>query len=108
MSQNHTITRAAENLIHEHFDLEPSLAQVIWLNPSLSTEVRLLEINPETFPSGMVQSFYFPPSDEIPCAMFLAEVRPEEWQKILRHEIPLPEGWTLENYKTYSREAVAA
>jgi hypothetical protein len=39
--------------------------------------------------------------------MFLAEVRPEEWQKILRNEIPLPEGWTLANYKTYSRKTVA-
>jgi hypothetical protein len=107
MSQNHNLINATENLIQEHFDLEPSLEKVIWINPELSTEVRLLEINPETFPSGMVQSFYFPASDEIPCAMFLAEVRPNEWQRILRNEIPLPEGWTLANYKTYSRETVA-
>lgn len=107
MSQIHNIKTATENLIQEHFDLEPSLEKVIWINPELSTEIRLLEINPETFPSGMVQSFYFPPSDEIPSAMFLAEVTPEEWQKILRNDIPLPEGWTLANYKVYSRETVA-
>jgi hypothetical protein len=80
---------------------------VIWINPEHPAEIRLLEINSETFTTNMVQSFYFPPSDEITYAMFLAELTPEEWKKVLRNEIPLPEGWTLENYKVYSRETVA-
>jgi len=37
----------------------------------------------------------------------MAEITPEEWQKVLRNEIPLPEGWTLENNKVYSREMIA-
>jgi len=106
MSQNHNIVAAAENLLQEHFEQDPRLEQVIWINPDQTTEIRLLEITPDTFPAGAVLSFYFPPDEEFPYAMKIAEIRPEEWQQILRNEIPLPDGWTLENYKTYSREAI--
>jgi len=106
MSQNHNIVSAAEDLIQEHFELEPSLERVVWINSDKPAEIRLLEINPETPATGSVLSFYFPPDEDFPYAMKIAEIRPEEWQKILRNEIPLPNGWTLENYKIYSRETV--
>src|SRR5574341_120761 len=108
MSQNHNITSAAESLIQEHFELDPSLEKVIWINSDKTGEIRLLEITPETFPAGEVLSYYFPSDDEFPYATIMAQITPEEWQKVLRNEISLPEGWTLENYKTYSREMVAA
>lgn len=106
MSQNHNLVNVAESLIQEHFELEPKLENIVWVNPDKPSEIRLLEINSETFPSGAVMSFYFPPDDDFPYAMKIAEVTPEEWQKILRKEIRLPEGWTLENHKVYAREAV--
>jgi hypothetical protein len=106
MSQNHSIVAAAENLLQEHFEQDPRLEKVIWINPEQTMEIRLLEITPDTFPAGAVLSFYFPPDEELPYAMKIAEIRPEEWQQILRNEIPLPDGWTLENYKTYSRDAI--
>jgi hypothetical protein len=106
MTQNHNIVAAAENLLQEHFEQDPRLEKVIWINPEQTTEIRLLEITPDTFPAGAVLSFYFPPDEEFPYAMKIAEIRPEEWQQILRNEIPLPDGWTLENYKAYSREAI--
>jgi hypothetical protein len=108
MSQNHNIVSTTEDLIHEHFDLEPRLEKVIWIDADKAAEIRLLEVNPETPPTGTVMSFYFPPYDEFPYATKIAEITPEEWQKILQREIVLPKGWTLENYKVYSREAVAA
>jgi hypothetical protein len=108
MSQNHNITSMAENLIQEHFELDPSLEKVIWVNSDKPAEIRLLEITPETFPAGEVLSYYFPPDDEFPYATIMAQITPEEWQKVLRNEIILPEGWTLENHKVYSREMVAA
>jgi len=106
MSQNHNIGNAAEDLIKEQFELEPSLEQVVWIDSDKTAEIRLLEINPETPPLESVLSFYFPPYEELPYATHIAEIRPEVWKKILRHEIPLPEGWTLDNYKVYSREMV--
>jgi hypothetical protein len=108
MSQNHNIVNAAEDLIKEQFELEPSLEQVIWIDSDKTTEIRLLEINPETPPIESVLSFYFPSYEEFPYATHIAEIRPEVWQKILRHEISLPEGWTLDNYKTYDRAATLA
>ena len=106
MSQNHSIGNTAEDLIKEQFELEPSLEQVVWIDSDKTAEIRLLEINPETPATGSVLAFYFPPYEEFLYATHIAEIRPEEWQKILRHEIPLPEGWTLDNYKVYSREMV--
>jgi len=106
MSQNHNIISAAESLMQEHFELEPNLEQIIWINSDKTTEIRLLEINSETFPAGAVLSFYFAPDDDFPYATIMAEITPDEWQKVQRHEIPLPEGWTLESYKVYSREMV--
>jgi hypothetical protein len=109
MSQNHqNLESVVERIVHEHFELEENLEKVIWIRSRTAPEICLLEVNSDTFATGMVQSFYFPPSEEIPYPLILAEVTPEEWQKILYNEIELPEGWSLENHKAFEREAVAA
>jgi hypothetical protein len=108
MSQNHQdIEGVVEKIAHEHFELDESLEKVIWFKPDATQEINLLEINPVTPATGDVLSFYFPPSDEVPYHLYLAEVTPQEWQKVLQSEIPLPEGWSLANYKEFSRETVA-
>ena len=109
MSQNHqNLENVVERIVHEHFELEENLEKVIWIRSRTTPEICLLEVNSDTFATGMVQSFYFPPSNEIQYPLILAEVTPEEWQRILRNEIELPEGWSLENHKAFAREAVAA
>jgi hypothetical protein len=109
MSQNYNhLESIVEKLIHEHFDLDENLEKVMWINPEITSEIRLIQITAETVPTGDVVSFYFAPSDEVPYPMFLAQVTPEEWQQVLRDEIPLPEEWSLENHKVFSRELVAA
>ncbi len=108
MSNNHrNLENIVEALVQEHFELDESLEKVVWIKSGKTPAIRLLEINPETPPTGEVLSFYFPPSDEIPCALYLAEIKPEEWLKVLQNEIPLPEGWSLENHQEFSREMVA-
>ena len=107
MSQNHEIETVVENLAREHFELEENLEKVIWVKTGKTPAIRLLEVNPDTFATGMVQSFYFPSSDEVPFPVYIAEVTPEEWQRVLRNEIKLPDGWSLENHKEFSREAVS-
>ncbi|MGI0016377.1 MAG: hypothetical protein ACREBU_23400 [Nitrososphaera sp.] len=104
MSENHHLESVVEKLIHEHFELDESLEEVIWFKSDATPKIRLLEINPDTFATGVVQSFSFPPSDEVPYPLVIAEITPEEWQKVLRNEIPLPEGWRLDNHKVFSRE----
>jgi len=106
MSQNHQhLEDVVEKLVREHFELEEKLEKIVWIKSS-KPEIRLIEVNSETITTGDVQSFYFPPSDEIPYALKLAEVTPDEWQKVLRNEIPLPVGWSLENNRVFYRELV--
>jgi hypothetical protein len=104
MSENHHLESVVEKLIHEHFELDESLEEVIWFKSDATPKIRLLEINPDTFATGVVQSFFFTPSDEVPYPLVIAEITPGEWQKVLQNEIPLPEGWRLDNHKTFSRE----
>jgi len=104
MTQNHKdIESVVEKLVREHFELEEKLEKIIWIK-SNKPEIRLIEVNSETFTTGDVQSFYFPPSDDIPYDLKLAEVTPDEWQKVLQNEIPLPVGWSLENRQEFSRD----
>jgi len=106
MSHNHhnNIEGVVEKIAREHFEVEASLEKVIWFKPDETQEINLLEINTLTPATGDVLSFYFPPSDEVPYDLYLAEVTPEEWQKVLQNEIPLPAGWNLKNYQILSRE----
>ncbi len=99
-----TVTR----LVREHFELEEKLQKAVWIKTGITPAIRLLEVNPDTPASGDVLSFYFPPWEEVPYPLHIAEVTPEEWRQVERGEIPLPEGWTLENCKIFSREMVAA
>ena len=106
MSQNHQdLESAVEKLVHEYFEVEETLEKIIWIK-SPKPEIRLIEVNAQTVTTNDVLSFYFPPSDDIPYAMKIAEVTPAEWQKVLRNEIPLPVGWSLEERQEFSREMV--
>jgi hypothetical protein len=107
MSLNHQhLENVVEKLVREHFELEEKLEKIVWIK-SDKPEIRLIEVNSETITTDDVQSFYFPPSDEIPYVLKLAEVTPNEWHKVLRNEIPLPVGWSLEDHRVFYRDLVA-
>ncbi len=107
MSENYFhLESIVEKLIHEHFELDENLEKVMWINPEKTSEIRLIQITADTFPTGDVLSFYFPPSKEVPYPLLIAQVTPEEWQQVLRDEIPLPEEWSLDNHKVFAREMV--
>jgi len=107
MSKNRTdFERMVEQLVHEHFEFDDRLESVIWIAHGMEPEIRLIQVTPETFPSRDVLAFYFPPSDEVPYPLLIAQVTPDEWQMVLRGEIPLPDGWSLDDHKVLSREMV--
>jgi hypothetical protein len=107
MSQNHqNFESVVEKLVHEYFEQEENLEKIVRIK-SDKPEIRLLEVNAQTIATGDVQSFYFPPSDEIPYVLRIAEITPKEWQKVLQNEIPLPVGWSLEDHQVFSRDLVA-
>jgi hypothetical protein len=102
---------AAEKLIAWHFEVEPDLVEVLHIisdNEDASDEpIKLLEINAATPPSGSVDPFSFAPSTETPYRTAVAEITPEEFERLKRDEIKLPAGWSLAKAEPKKRPKVA-
>jgi len=96
------------SIVQEHFDLEENLEQIIWLKKGPASEIRLLEVNRNTAATGMIEIFGFAPSAEVPYPLRIAEITPEEWERVQNGEISLPEVWSLEEAATFTREQVFA
>jgi hypothetical protein len=54
--------------------------------------VKLLELNTDTLPTGIVP-VYFGPSGEIPFPSLVIEVTESEYRQIETRELSLPGGW---------------
>lgn len=96
--------QVVEALVVEHFANEPDLEQDIWLcGDEPQDEIRLLHLDNGTIPTGDVQSFRFAPTPEVPYAVRLAQVTPDEWDRVQNHEVALPPSWSLKDRRTYAR-----
>jgi hypothetical protein len=60
---------------------------------SLHEPVKLLEVNPETSPSGIVPITFGPLPPRYPYPSILIEVTEEEYKRICSGELVLPDGW---------------
>jgi hypothetical protein len=98
---------AADSLIDWHFHMEPELVEVYRFvsdNEDAPEEpIKLLEVNAATFASGSVDPFSFAPSTETPYRTVVAEITPEELERVRRNEIRLPSGWRLEKAERRKR-----
>lgn len=107
MSTPATKDAAARRLIDWHFQVEPYLSEVYRIlvdnEDSEKEPIRLLEINSATVPTGTVETFVFAPSDEIPFAVAIAEITPEELQDLLERPETLPNGWDLTKAQRFER-----
>ena len=95
-------------LVSEHFSGEASLQLIVWLRGNEpQDEIRLLHIDECTIPSpDEVQSFRFAPTPDVPYAVRLAQVTPDEWDRICSKNLNLPCGWILDSSKReYPRQA---
>lgn len=102
---------AAEKLIAWHFDVEPELLEVYRFvsdNEEAPEEpIKLLEINAATPPSGSVEVFSFAPSADTPYRTVVAEITPDEFERLKRNEMKLPAGWSLAKAEPKKRPKVA-
>lgn len=58
--------------------------------------IKLLEVNENTIPSGVVPIQFGPaPESGIHFSSVIIEVTPQEFQRIQASELPLPEGWEI-------------
>jgi CheY-like chemotaxis protein len=95
-----------ESLARLHFETEESVEQIIWVRSDDDQEIRLIEVNRITLPTGDLQVFRFAPSEDVPFPQLIADVTPAEWDRIQSGEIPLPQGWDLETTQVFPRSEV--
>ncbi len=69
--------------------------------------IKLLEVNANTFPTGSIEAIPFSSTDEVPFVTEIAEISPDEFSRLERGELDLPEGWTLENAEDLQRPRAA-
>jgi hypothetical protein len=93
-------SEAARLLAAIHFDVEDGLTHVYRLHASMQAEsreeepIKLLEVHEGTVATGVLP-LRFSPTPDVPYSSVIIEVTPEEFERIQRRELPLPNGWTL-------------
>jgi len=102
-----TKDEAVRELAQWHFGVEPDLTHVIRIvgdNEGAPDEpIKLLEVNAATVATGSVEPYAFAPSKSVPFPTVIAEVTPEEYERLERGEIKLPPGWSLVRVQRFVR-----
>lgn len=92
----------AAELAQSHFSVEPDIVAIYRVvaaerEDQPSEPVKLLEVNKHTPPAGIRPVHFGPdPAVGIHHASVVIEVTPEEYEKVRRGELRLPNGWELE------------
>ena len=99
----------AKRLARKHYDIEPGITRIFKLRdkPELesltSAPIKLLEINADSAPSGIMPLYFGPvPGSDIPYPTVIVEVTHDEFDRIRLQELKLPDGWTID--EEYPRE----
>ncbi|MBM4464160.1 MAG: response regulator [Chloroflexi bacterium] len=107
MAASDTVTKEfVESLAQLHFEADDGIEQIIWVRSGDEKEIRLIEVNRTALPTESIQIFRFAPSEDVPFPTFIADIRPTEWERIQSGDIPLPEGWSLEETRVFRRSEV--
>lgn len=104
MTANFSMEAYVKNLARDHFALEQNLNSVIWFKDKSDKHIRIIEVNPDTFETGKVMIFSFGKTSELPFPLHIAEVTPEEWEKVRDREIRLPEDWNIDDIEVIQRD----
>src|SRR4051794_19679741 len=91
---------AATRLAQRHYRIEPGIAEIRILTSGtiqgVNEPIKLLEVNENTVASGIMPlRFDAAPASGITFPSVIVEVTPDEYEKIKRKELPLPDGWSL-------------
>jgi hypothetical protein len=101
-----SIEEIVQRLARWHFEIEEGIERIIWFKNGEDKAIHLLEVNRDTFPEDKVLVFYHRPTTEYPIPVRLADVTPDEWEKVKKGLIPLPDGWSLDDIKIFERKDV--
>lgn len=93
--------------VQHHFRVEPELRQVLWIGggsePAPDAPVKLLEVNAATPATGSVEVFAFAPTADVPFRTEIAEITPEELERLRSDASLLPGGWDLGSAVVFDR-----
>jgi hypothetical protein len=89
----------AKTIADVHRNYEPSISRIIHLvadrDSNEAEPVKLLEVNPDTFESGIWPIHFGSDPPEIPFSSVVIEVTEKEFEEIRAGSLRLPYGWKL-------------
>lgn len=89
----------AKKLAKAHVKIDPGIKIVVRVlgadEDDQGAPVKLLEVNPETFASGIIPISLGAAPPEIPFPSVVIEVTEREYDKIRNQTLRLPNGWKL-------------
>lgn len=85
---------AARELALAHAEIDPAVRAIFVVDAEDDRVVRLLEINEDTVPAGVVP-ISFGPSADFPFASIVVEVTSDEFEAIRSGSLELAAGWTI-------------
>ena len=89
----------ARTLATAHHNFEPSISRIIHVVADQESDaaepVKLLEVNPDTFESGIWPILFGADPPRIPFPSVVIEVTEGEYEAIRVGRLPLPDGWRL-------------
>jgi len=91
-----TVHEAAARLAEAHYRVEPAITGIYPLRSADPDDrtIRLLEVNPHTFESGIMPVGFGPhPPSGIPFPSIIVEVTPREFLDLQGGKLCLPDGW---------------
>jgi hypothetical protein len=87
----------AKTLADAHRKFEPGIIRIIRVlgdrEDDPSEPVKLLEVNPDTSPSGIVPIAFGPDPPDIPFASVIIDITEGEYEDFRNGALSLPEGW---------------
>lgn len=88
---------AAKDLADAHRARDPNIVLVMWAPDSNLSEIRLIEVSPESPTTGEILPFRFTARPDLgvhyPSVVVL--LSPSEWHDVQAQQLPLPAGWQL-------------
>jgi hypothetical protein len=92
----------ARKLAEIHYQIEPEMQQIFRLTSGLGREtlpeepIKLLEVSDSTIPTGIMPLWFGPlPERGIHFRVVIIEITPEEFNKLQKQELQLPNGWAI-------------
>lgn len=92
-------SETARVLADAHRKVEPGIRRIIRVvavrEDDAGEPVKLLEVNPDTSPSGIFPIAFSPDPPRVPFPSVVIEVTEGEFEKIKAGSLTLPDGWQL-------------